>query len=152
MTSPDAPATTDPDRAPGPAMVDWEAVAAGDELPTTSQTATLATSVAYAGASGDLNPLHYDADVASGISPTGGVIAHGMYSMGLASRLVTAWAGGPQHVASIDTRFSRPWPLGATATVGGTVKEVDGDTVTVTLWVRDPDGKPILRGRAVVIR
>lgn len=132
--------------------VDWATVAAGDELPTFAQTATLATSVAYAGASGDFNPLHYDHDVASGISPTGDVIAHGMYSMALASRLVTAWAGGPSRVARIDTRFSRPWPLGDRATVGGTVREVDGDTITVTLWVRNPDGKPILRGQAVVTR
>lgn len=133
-------------------QVDWTTIAAGDELPTLAQTATLATSVAYAGASGDFNPLHYDFDVASGISPTGGIIAHGMYSMALASRLVTAWAGGPRHVASIDTRFSRPWPLGDQATIGGTVREVDGDTATVTLWVRNPDGKPILRGQAVVTR
>ncbi len=133
-------------------VIDWDTVAAGDELPTLVQTATLATSVAYAGASGDLNPLHYDLDVASGISPTGGIIAHGMYSMGLASRLVTAWAGGPDHVVGIDTRFSRPWPLGEQATVGGSVRHVDGDMVTITVWVRNSEDKPILRGQARVTR
>lgn len=132
--------------------IDWDSVAVGDELPVTTQTATLATSVAYAGASGDLNPLHYDHDVASGISPTGGIIAHGMYSLGLASRVVTAWAGGPAQVASIDVRFTRPWPLDDEASIGGSVKEIEDDRVTVTMWVRNPDGKPLLRGSAVVTR
>lgn len=122
----------------------------GDDLPTIEQTATIMTSVAYAGASGDLNPLHYDAEVAADVSPTGGIIAHGMYSMGLVSRVLTAWADGPGHVASIDARFTRPWPLDTTATFGGTVREVDGDTVTVTLWAKDADGKAMVRGTGVV--
>ncbi len=132
--------------------LDWDTVAVGDDLPTLTQTATLATSVAYAGASGDLNPLHYDPDVAAAVSPTGGIIAHGMYSMGLASRVLTAWAGGPEHVTSVEARFTRPWPLGDECTIGGSVREVAGDRVTVTLWVRNPDGKPLLRGQGVVRR
>ena len=132
--------------------IDWDTVGAGDELPTIAQVATLATSVAYAGASGDLNPLHYDPDVAAEVSPTGGIIAHGMYSMGLASRVLTGWAGGPEHVASLDARFTRPWPLGEECTIGGSVREVDGDRVVVTLWVRNADGKPLLRGQGVVVR
>jgi acyl dehydratase len=55
----------------------------------------------YAGASGDMNPLHYDQDFAGQVSPTGGIIAHGMYSMGLASRLLTAFAGGPEQVLEV---------------------------------------------------
>ncbi|MBY5161537.1 MaoC/PaaZ C-terminal domain-containing protein [Salsipaludibacter albus] len=134
------------------ATMDLTDVAAGDELPVLAQTATLETSVAYAGASTDLNPLHYDADVAADISPTGGIIAHGMYSMGLVSRLVTDWAGGPEHLAALDVRFTRPWPLGTEATFGGTVKEVGEDTVTVSLWGRDADGKAMLRGSASLRR
>lgn len=122
----------------------------GDELPTIEQTATIRTSVAYAGASGDLNPLHYDEEFAADVSPTGGLIAHGMYSMGLVSRVVTTWAGGPERVASLDVRFTRPWPLDTTATFGGTVREVDGDRIVVTLWGRDADGKAMVRGTGVV--
>jgi acyl dehydratase len=132
--------------------IDWDTVAAGDDLPTISQTATLATSVAYAGASGDLNPLHYDPEVAAEVSPTGGIIAHGMFSMGLASRVLTAWAGGPEHVLRLEARFTRPWPLGEECTIGGSVREVHDDRVVVTLWVRNADGKPLLRGQGVVVR
>lgn len=127
-------------------------VAAGDELPTLAQVATLRTSVAYAGASGDLNPLHYDPSVAAEVSPTGDVIAHGMYSMGLASRLVTGWAGGPDRVAGLDVRFTRPWPVGTEATFGGTVREVTDDRVVVSLWGKDADGKALLRGTGTVRR
>ncbi len=130
--------------------VDLDMVAVGDELPVLARTATLATSVAYAGASTDLNPLHYDAAVAAEVSPTGGTIAHGMYSMGLVSSLVTAWAGGPEHVADLQVRFTRPWPLDTEATFGGTVKEVGDDRVVVTVWGKDAAGKAMLRGTATL--
>lgn len=131
---------------------DLATAAVGDELETIRQTASLHTSVAYAGASGDLNPLHYDPDVAAGISPTGGMIAHGMYSMGLVSRVLTTYAGGPERVSSVEVRFTRPWPLGTEASFGGTVSEVSDDHVTVTLWGRDGDGNVLLRGNGVVRR
>jgi acyl dehydratase len=117
----------------------------GTELPTIEQTATLATSVMYAGASGDLNPLHYDEGFASQVSPTGGIIAHGMYAMGLASRLLTAFAGGPEQVLELQVRFTRPWPLRTTATFGGKVSAVDGDEATIALWGQAEDAR-ILRG------
>lgn len=121
-------------------------VAAGTELPTIEATSTLTTSVMYAGASGDLNPLHYDDAFAGEVSPTGGIIAHGMYAMGLASRVLTAFAGGPHDVLAIDVRFTRPWPLGTTSRFGGKVKAVADGVATVTLWGENEDGNRILRG------
>lgn len=118
----------------------------GTELPVIEQRSTLATSVAYAGASGDLNPLHYDEGFAAQVSPTGGIIAHGMYSMGLLSRALTAFAGGPEQVLEVSVRFTRPWPLGTTATFGGTVTGLSGDEATVELWGRDEQGEQIVSG------
>lgn len=125
-------------------------LAEGTQLEPVAVTATLQTSVAYAAASGDLNPLHYDQEFAAGVSPTGGIIAHGMYSMGLASRALTAAAGGPDKVESIEVRFTKPWPLGATASFGGEVREVADGVATVRLHGRLEDGTVILRGRGVV--
>lgn len=122
----------------------------GDELPTIEQRATLATAVRYAGASGDLNPLHYDDDVARTVSPTGGVIAHGMYAVGLASRALTAWAGDPGRIEHVSVRFTRPWRLGTLATFGGRVRDVTDGIAIVALWGRDEEGSPIVRGRARV--
>jgi acyl dehydratase len=118
----------------------------GTELPELTAESTLATSVLYAGASGDMNPLHYDPEVAAGISPTGGVIAHGMYSMGLASRLLTAFAGGPEGVLEVDVRFTRPWPLGTAATFTGKVTAIEDGVATVSLMGSIATGERILRG------
>lgn len=133
-------------------MADLSTVEVGDELPTISQPSSLVTSVMYAAASGDYNPLHYDEDVASQISPTGGIIAHGMFSMGLASRLLTEFAGGPERVAEIDVRFTRPWPLGTTTTFGGRVKEVTEDEVVVALSATNENGDSVLRGTGRIRR
>ncbi|MEX0836653.1 MAG: MaoC/PaaZ C-terminal domain-containing protein [Nitriliruptor sp.] len=121
-------------------------VTAGTELPTIEQQSTLMTSVGYAAASGDLNPLHYDQGFAGQVSPTGGIIAHGMYSMGLASRLLTQFAGGPANVLEIAVRFAKPWPLGSTSTFGGTVTAVEDGIATVELFADNENGDRILKG------
>ena len=125
-------------------------VTVGTELPTLEQQSNLTTSVMYAGASGDMNPLHYDESFAENVSPTGGIIAHGMYSMGLASRLVTEWAGGPANVADISVRFRKPWPLNTTTTFGGTVSAVHDGQATVDLWADNENGDRVLTGTATV--
>lgn len=122
----------------------------GTELAPVEVTATLQTSVAYAAASGDLNPLHYDAEFAANVSPTGGIIAHGMYTMGLASRALTEAAGGPEAVESIEVRFTKPWPLGAAARFGGEVRAVEDGVATVRLQGQLDDGTVILRGTGQV--
>jgi acyl dehydratase len=118
----------------------------GAALPEVVQETSLETAVRYAGASGDLNPLHYDPQFAERVSPTGGLIVHGMFAMGLASRVLSAFAGGPDRVVSIDVRFTRPWPLGESATFGGSVTALDGDVATVALWGETAGGTRILRG------
>ena len=133
-------------------MTDLHTVEAGHELPTITQESTLITSVMYAAASGDYNPLHYDESVASQISPTGGIIAHGMYSMGLASRLLTEFAGGPERVAEVDVRFTRPWPLGTSTTFGGTVTAVTDDEIVVALTATNENGDSVLRGTGRIRR
>jgi acyl dehydratase len=121
-------------------------ITVGTELPTVTQPSNLTTSVMYAGASGDMNPLHYDQTFAGQVSPTGGIIAHGMFSMGLASRVLTAFAGGPENVLEVQVRFTKPWPLGTTATFGGSVTEVADGVATVELWGQNESGEQILKG------
>lgn len=133
-------------------MADLSTVEVGQELPTITQPSSLITSVMYAAASGDYNPLHYDQEIASQISPTGGIIAHGMFSMGLASRLLTEFAGGPEHVASIDVRFTKPWPLGSSTTFGGTVKDVTDEQIVVSLYATNDNGDTILKGTGRIRR
>ncbi|MDX1621181.1 MAG: MaoC/PaaZ C-terminal domain-containing protein [Nitriliruptorales bacterium] len=125
-------------------------ITVGTDLPTIEQQSNLTTSVMYAGAAGDMNPLHYDQSFAENVSPTGGIIAHGMFSMGLASRLVTEWAGGPEKVIDISVRFRKPWPLNTTTTFGGTVTDIDDGVATVELWADNEGGDRVLTGTGKV--
>lgn len=97
--------------------------------------------VAYAGASGDLNPIHWNERVAREVGLPG-VIAHGMLTMALAGRLLTSWAGDPGTVLCYGVRFARPVLVpdddaGAALEINGRVKAVHDDgTVDVALTVR----------------
>ncbi len=123
-------------------------VTVGTEIPPVTETATIERLVAYAGASGDLNPLHFDPTFAEEVSPTGGIIAHGMLSMGLISRAVTEFAGGAEQVRELEVRFARPWPIGVAATFGGKVTAIADGVATIALWGETADGTRMLRGKA----
>ena len=129
-------------------------VAVGDALPPISVTLHRVDLVRYAGASGDLNVIHWNDRVATEVGLPG-VIAHGMLTMAHAVRVVTAWAGDPSRVESYGVRFTRPVPVpdderGAVVEFGGKVREIDGDRVTVDLDAR-LDGQTVLaKARAVV--
>ena len=130
-------------------------VAVGTELPEQTHRVTRADLVRYAGASGDLNPIHWSDRVATSVGLPG-VIAHGMLTMGLAARTVTDWAGDPGAVVEYQVRFGRPVVVpdddtGATLVVGGTVAEKrDGNQVVVALDARVDDDKVLSNARAVV--
>ena len=129
--------------------------AAGDTLPPLTVQVRRADLVRYAGASGDLNPIHWSERFAVGVGLPN-VIAHGMLTMALAGRVVTAWTGDPAAVVGYSARFTRPVVVpdddeGVTVELTGTVKAVDTEgaarvaTVAITAAV---DGKTVL-GRAV---
>ena len=87
--------------------------------------------VRYAGASGDLNPIHWSDRKAAELGLPG-VIAHGMLTMGRALRVVTDWCQDPGRVVGYYVRFVKPVVVpdtdeGVTVTFSGTVtKVVDG--------------------------
>ncbi|SFO19263.1 Acyl dehydratase [Geodermatophilus obscurus] len=130
-------------------------VAVGTELPEQTHRVTRADLVRYAGASGDLNPIHWSDRVATGVGLPG-VIAHGMLTMGLAARAVTEWAGDPAALAEYQVRFGRPVVVpdddtGAEVTVRGRVAQVlDGGRVRVDLTVTSGGEKVLSLARAVV--
>ncbi|ALM40967.1 Dehydratase [Streptomyces sp. FR-008] len=69
-------------------------VEVGTELPAQSFPVTRATLVRYAGASGDFNPIHWNERFAKEVGLPD-VIAHGMFTMAEAIRVVTDWTGDP---------------------------------------------------------
>jgi acyl dehydratase len=126
----------------------------GQALPAQDFPVTRADLVRYAGASGDFNPIHWNERLATSVGLPD-VIAHGMYTMAVAIRVVTDWAGDPGSVVEYGVRFTRPVvvpdPDGAVLRVTGTVREIreDGD-VAVDL-VATVNGETVLaKARAVV--
>lgn len=77
----------------------------------------------YAALTGDDNPIHIDADYASG-TRFGQTIVHGTFLLGIISKALGRDFPGPGSVAvSISCRFLRPVPVGSTISVEVRVAE-----------------------------
>ena len=130
-------------------------VEVGTELPEQVFRVTRADLVRYAGASGDLNPIHWSDRTATAVGLPG-VIAHGMLTMALAGRAVTAWTGDPAAVVEQHVRFGRPVVVpdddqGAEITVRGKVGALlDDGRARVDLTVTSDGDKVLSLARAVV--
>ena len=111
--------------------------------------------VRYAGASGDLNPIHWNERFATDVGLPG-VIAHGMLTMGAAVQVVSDWAGDPGAVVEYGVRFTRPVPVpdpgSAVVEVTATVGAVDADagTVRVDLTVTHDGARVLGKAQATV--
>ena len=115
-------------------------------------TITRADLVAYAGASGDHNPIHQDEAVARSVGLPG-VIAHGMYTMALAARAVEAWFPGAE-VLSFGCKFTNPVVVpaegGVDIEVAGEAKPGEDGLTTVALTVTSGGQKVLGMPKAVV--
>ncbi len=103
--------------------------------------------VMYAGASGDYNPVHTDAEFTTKVAGYPSVFAHGMLTMGMTGKMVTNYVGDGR-LTEYGVRFtSQVFPgdtLDATATVVGVTNGiVDLDITTV-----NQNGVEVLKGSA----
>lgn len=124
---------------------DPTAVQVGDQLPALEVHITRERIVRYSGASTDLNPIHFSDRHARAIGLPG-VVAHGMWTMGTALRVVTDWCGDPARVRSYFVRFTRPIQVpdddqGLLVRFGGTVSQVADGVATVALEATCGDDK-----------
>jgi acyl dehydratase len=106
--------------------------------------------VRYAGASGDLNPMHYDDELARSAGYPS-VFAQGMFSAALLAGFATDWLGA-SNVRRFGVRFrEQVWP-GDVLTCSGTVTEIseeaDGDRLTVALTATRQTGGVSITGTA----
>ncbi|MFJ5776619.1 MaoC family dehydratase [Streptomyces sp. NPDC093094] len=137
------------------AKIAYADVEVGTELPVRTFSVDRATLVRYAGASGDFNPIHWNEKFAKEVGLPD-VIAHGMFTMAEAARVVTDWAGDPGAVVEYGVRFTRPVVVpnddqGAQIEVGGKVAaKLDDNTVRVDLTVTSAGQKVLGMSRAVV--
>jgi acyl dehydratase len=137
------------------AKVSYDDVDVGTELPAQTFPVQRINLVMYAGASGDFNIIHWNERIAQAVGLPN-VIAHGMFTMAEAGRVVTDWAGDPGAVLEYGVRFSKPVVVpdddnGAQLAVAGTVEEkLDDRRVAVSLSARAGDDKVLSNARAVV--
>lgn len=101
----------------------------------------------YAAASGDLNPLHWDAAHAARVSPTGAVVAHGMLALGLAASALARWAGSPAAVTELSGSFRAPLPVGDRLRATAQVTGRGGSSLAVRLSAWRGDGALVLEPR-----
>ncbi|MFD9814278.1 MaoC family dehydratase [Streptomyces sp. NPDC059080] len=139
------------------AKISYDDVEVGTVLPAQSFPVTRATLVRYAGASGDFNPIHWNEKFAKEVGLPD-VIAHGMFTMAEAARVVTDWAGDPAAVVEYGVRFTKPVVVpnddaGAVIEVSGKVAaklDDEARTVRVDLTAMSGGQKVLGMSRAVV--
>ena len=102
----------------------------------------------YAAASGDLNPLHLDADVAraAGFERP---IAHGMRTMACVARMFTQHFGATA-LRALNTRFVGTAALGDVLVMRATLVQVDGLAASYELTVQTALGAAVVSGNARV--
>ncbi|RIV22026.1 dehydratase [Alicyclobacillaceae bacterium I2511] len=107
--------------------------------------------VRYAGASGDFNPIHTVAEfaLAAGL---GGVIAHGMLTMGFVGQLLTDIMGPQGRMESFSVRFKEMVHPGDVLTCQGRVSSSEqvpeGNRVHCEVWATQQEGKQVVTGKA----
>jgi acyl dehydratase len=137
------------------ATIAYQDVEVGTELPARSFPVSRAALVRYAGASGDFNPIHWNERFAREVGLPD-VIAHGMFTMASAIRVVTDWVGDPAAVEEYGVRFTKPVVVpnddrGAVVDVTAKVAaKLDDNRVRVDLIAMSAGQKVLGMSRAVV--
>ncbi len=134
----------------------YDDLAVGDALPPLTYRVSRKQLVKYAGAAGDFNEIHWNQRVALEVGLPD-VIAHGMFTMASAGRIVTDWAGDPTALIQFEVRFTRPVVVtdddhGAVVDVTAVIGALDGDARTARIDITSKfNGQTVLgKARATV--
>ena len=129
----------------------YDSLQIGDSY-TWSRTVTMDDVRTFADVTGDDNPIHVDEE-AGRASRFGQPVAHGVYVLGLASKVLGRDFPGPGSIAvSLSAKFLRPVPVGSEVTieikVSGKIEQHRHVKVRMYAYA---NGKMSLGGEAVVI-
>jgi acyl dehydratase len=105
------------------------------------------TTVRYAGASGDFNPIHLDDEFARSVGLPGRIL-HGLWTMAQVARAQTEAAGGPQHLRRLAVQFRGLGLPGEEIVVSSAVRESGDGRAIVDTEARQGDRRLIRRGVA----
>jgi 3-hydroxybutyryl-CoA dehydratase len=120
---------------------------------TMERTVTDGDVVAYAGITGDDNPVHLD-EAAGARSRFGGRVAHGMLSAGYISAAIGTRLPGPGSIYLGQTlKFTAPVRIGDTVTTRVEVLELVPEKRRVKLATRcaNQRGETVIEGEALVL-
>lgn len=129
----------------------FEEIQIGEKM-TFSKTITEADIFAFAGITGDFNPLHVDAEFAKGTIFKQRV-AHGMLTAGLINNTLTAIGGlGTIHLSQA-VKFMAPVFIGDTVTVHSEVagKDPAKNRFTIKSTITNQGGKVVIEGEALLM-
>jgi len=105
---------------------------------------------AYAGASGDHNPIHVDPAFAA-TTPFGGTIAHGMLVLALIGEMMhDAYGERWLREGRLKVRFKAPARPGTTITASAESAKRSGDAVEHAVQCVNDAGEVLIEGRASV--
>lgn len=133
----------------------YDQVTVGDELPPVEVWVRRGDLVRYAGASGDFNPIHWNSRAATELGLPD-VIAHGMFTMGQAARVLTGWVVDPGRIVEFTVRFANPVVVpdqldGVTVSYAGKVAEkLNDNRVRIELTASCGESKVLGNARAIV--
>jgi acyl dehydratase len=117
------------------------------EVPELRVTPGADTTVRYAGASGDFNPIHLDDEFARSVGLPGRIL-HGLWTMAQVARAQTEAAGGPDKLRRLSVQFRGLGLPGEEIVVTSTVREAAGGRAIVDAEAAQADRRLIRRGLA----
>jgi acyl dehydratase len=129
----------------------YEDVEKGDEAPEKSHELTRTDLVAYAGASGDFNPMHTD-EVKAKEAGLPSVFGHGMFTAGMLATALTDYVG-VGNLKSYKVRFTKQtWPgemLTTKIRIAAKYEEGGEHLVDLECEVVNQDGEAKVSGIAI---
>ncbi len=119
----------------------------GAPLAVVSQPIAMDQTLRYAEASGDVNPIHLDANIAK-MAGLPGIIVHGLCTMAFCSKAVieSVCGGDPRRLRRLRVRFVRPVLPGQTITTRIWAAGANADRGKFEFETLNPNGRPVIRG------
>jgi hydroxyacyl-ACP dehydratase HTD2-like protein with hotdog domain len=111
----------------------------GTEIPVVTRTPDAVDLFMFSASSWLIHRIHYDVPFTTEHDGHPGLLVHGPLQGAYMVQAVHRWLGRSARLRSITYRHLSPAYLGDTLQCGGTITGVEGEEVTMELWIRKGD-------------